>query len=707
MAMTPATSKTQTTRSEGHMSSSSDEQIMLKQILSSHAPDGREIAARPILHIVEDIFCRASVAAPAIVQGTQAQPEALDEKALQSGTLEEVLDLISLTISRISCKITCKCSGSGDAHATTVSVCNMITSYSWDAKVVLVLAAFAVNYGEFWLVAQLYTTNPLARGVAILDQLPEVLESAEAWKRKLEALTKLLNTLLDVAKCIVDFKDLPAEYISPDAPVMVAATAHIPTAVYWTILGIIACASVITSLTGMGHEHIVSTSEAWDLSSLAHEISNIHSHLMNQLQLCYQHIEKKKHSEPFQALVRIFETSHTDNMKILNVLFFTPDGQPLLFEGTTKKRVGVEPLRRKIVMLLISDLDVLHEELLILDQLYQEARQHPNRQESQYEVVWIPVVDRKGPWNEKKQKQFENLQGLMSWFSVHDPSVTDPTVIRYIKEVWRFNKRPMLVVLDPQGKVVNTNAIHMIWIWGSAAYPFTSTREETLWKEESWKMELLADNIEPDIFNWIAEGKYICLYGGEDIEWIRKFTALAQAVAQAANIKLAMLYVGKSNPREKVRKNNTTIVTEKLSHVFADVSLIWFFWVRLESMWHSKMQRGMTVENDPMMQEIMTILSFDGSDQGWAMICRGSAEMMRAKGDTLVKSLNEFNQWKEAVNQKGFVRALSDYLHELHTPHHCNRLILPAISGSIPERVVCADCGLDMERIFMYRCCTD
>lgn len=134
----------------------------------------------------------------------------------------------------------------------------MITSYSWDAKVVLVLAAFAVNYGEFWLVAQLYTTNPLAKGVAILKQLPETLESAESWKPKFEALTKLLNALLDVAKCIVDFKELPAQYISPDAPEMVAATAHIPTAVYWTIRGIIACASVITNLTGMGHEYVFS-----------------------------------------------------------------------------------------------------------------------------------------------------------------------------------------------------------------------------------------------------------------------------------------------------------------------------------------------------------------------------------------------------------------------------------------------------------------
>lgn len=95
-----------------------------------------------------------------------------------------------------------------------------------------------------------------------------------------------------------------------------------------------------------------------------------------------------------------------------------------------------------------------------------------------------------------------------------------------------------------------------------------------------------------DVILQISEGKYICLYGGEDMEWIRRFTTTAKAVAQAAGIQLEMLYVGKSNPREKVRKINSTIVAEKLSHILPDLTFIWFFWVRLESMWHSKTQHG-------------------------------------------------------------------------------------------------------------------
>jgi hypothetical protein len=70
--------------------------------------------------------------------------------------------------------------------------------------------------------------------------------------------------------------------------------------------------------------------------------------------------------------------------------------------------------------------------------------------------------------------------------------------------VWHFRNKPILVVLDPQGKVVSPNALHMMWIWGSNAFPFTSLREESLWREETWRLELLVDGIDPVILNWVS-----------------------------------------------------------------------------------------------------------------------------------------------------------------------------------------------------------
>lgn len=179
-------------------------------------------------------------------------------------------------------------------------------------------------------------------------------------------------------------------------------------------------------------------------------------------------------------------------------------------------------------------------------------------------------------------------------------------------------------------------------------------------------------------------------------------------MARAAGIQLEMLYVGKSNPREKVRKNNDIIRSENLSYVLPDLTLIWFFWVRLESMLHSKLQHGKSFEEDPILREINVMLTYDGNDQGWAVICRGSNDWMRrASGESVLKGLTNYNDWQGDAQERGFLPALNDHLEANQPPHHCNRLILPGTTGSVPERVVCAECGRSMERFFLYRCCTD
>lgn len=206
----------------------------------------------------------------------------------------------------------------------------------------------------------------------------------------------------------------------------------------------------------------------------------------------------------------------------------------------------------------------------------------------------------------------------------------------------------------------------------------------------------------------ISEGKYICLYGGDDLEWIRKFTSSAYAMANTLKVPLEMIYMGKSNPGEKVERIKEAIVSENLSHTLEDLMLIWYFWVRVESMWHSKLHQGNTLDSDPIMQEIMTILSYDASDEGWAVISGGTERILvKARGEIFLKCLNEYEQWKDRAEEKGLLNAMSDYVKELQTPHHCNRLIVPGSNGRTLEEVVCAECGRPLDKFFMYRCCTD
>ena len=147
--------------------------------------------------------------------------------------------------------------GGSDAHATTTAIFNLLSSYNWDAKLVLSLSAFALNYGEFWLVAQMYSTNQLAKSMAILRQLPSILEHTGPLKPRFDALNNLIRTMVDVTRCVVELKELPSKYISHDSPALATAMTHIPTAVYWTIRSMVACATQITSLTSMGHEYVL------------------------------------------------------------------------------------------------------------------------------------------------------------------------------------------------------------------------------------------------------------------------------------------------------------------------------------------------------------------------------------------------------------------------------------------------------------------
>ncbi|CAN1188013.1 Protein SIEVE ELEMENT OCCLUSION B [Linum perenne] len=689
----------------GNMLMMSDDNVMMKQITATHTPDGREVDVHPLLVLVEDILNRATLQVDTTLRPTKAVTE-IEDKANQINQVS-MLDALSYVIDRVSKEIAYKALGGSDAHSTTVTIFETLSSYPWDAKLVLTLAAFALNYGEFWLLAQIYSSNPLAKAMATLRQVPMIMENSGPLKPRFDALNKLIRAMVEVTRCVVQFKELPQNYISQDVPALSTALAHVPTAVYWTIRSVVACANQITLITTMGHEYALSTTEAWELSSLEHKLNNIYEHLRNQLGSCYQHIDDRKNVEAFKMLVDLFETTHIDNMKILKALIHARGDPMPIVDGSTKRKVSLEVLRRRNVLLLITDLNISNDELSILEQIYTESRQHTGRMEHQYEVIWIPVVDPSIQWNDAMQNKFENLQSTMPWYTVAHPSFIEKAVIRFIREKWHFRNKAILVVLDPQGRVVSPNAIHMMWIWGSNAFPFTSLREESLWREETWRLELLVDGIDPMILNWIKDDKYIFLYGGDDVEWARKFTNTARAVAVASRIPLEMAYVGKSTKKELVRRVIATITVEKLSYFWQDPTMIWFFWTRLESMLFSKIQLGTIDDHDPMMLEIKKLLSYD-KEGGWAVLSKGSKIISNGHGNTVLTTLVEYDLWKEHIPVKGFDLAYDDHHKKVHgVTYPCCRFEFPNTAGRIPETMKCPECHRRMEKYSTFLCCHD
>ncbi|KAF7845123.1 protein SIEVE ELEMENT OCCLUSION B [Senna tora] len=607
-------------RPERTVPTMSDDNILVKKIVAEHSPDGLEYDVKPLLRLVEDILRYATLNTDHVSTGALTTVDHANDKDHHPSYYALMESLAHRIVDRISCEISYKALGGADAHTTTVAIFDKLTNYKWDVKLVLTLAAFALNYGEFWLLAHIHSTNQLAKSMAILKQLPGIMEHAGPLKPRFDALNDLIRVIMEVTKCVIEFNSLPQSYITPDVLAYTTASAHIPIASYWSIRGIVACATQITSLTTMGYELMLSTTEAWELSTLAHKLKTILDHLKTHLGSCFRYIEKRIDDEAYDMLVELFRMPHIDNIRVLKALIYAKDDLPPLYDGYSKKRFGLEVLRRKNVLLLISSLDFSHEELLILEQIYNESRVHANKLENRYELVWIPVVDRLSSeqMTEQQERQFEKLRDTMPWYSVNHPSLISKAVVRFIRTEWKYKNKPSLVVLDPQGMVACPNAIHMMWIWGS------SSREEALWREEAWRLELPVDGIDTEILNWIRDGKYIVMYGGDDYIWARNFVREARRVAQTARVPLEMVYVGKSIKKQQVRRVLNNISQDKLNtHSWQEQSMIWFFWTRLESMPFSKIQLQQADDHDLVMQEIKKLLSYDKMG-GWMILAKGS-----------------------------------------------------------------------------------
>ncbi|CAH1428510.1 unnamed protein product [Lactuca virosa] len=319
--------------------SSSYDSAVMKRVLATHAPDGRQVDLEPLLAAIEETFRHAVLADFDSVIIITAQGAHSGNIHALPGDYKQVLLGFDDIIHTVSCELTCKCSDGTDAHASTLAILNMLSSYSWEDKLVISLGAFAIIFGEFWLVAELFATNPLAKLIALLKHMPNVIKHYNILKARFDAINQLIKAMLDVTKCIITFKNLPHQYIQDDQPPKSTATAdHIPTATYWSIKSMVACTSQLTSLLGMNYEYITATSEACELSSLTHKVHNIHEHLKSILVLCYQNIEEKQQEEYHRTRTRIVEAQNEEQASIN--LTRTSSDVGILHQTQTRKEVG-------------------------------------------------------------------------------------------------------------------------------------------------------------------------------------------------------------------------------------------------------------------------------------------------------------------------------------------------------------------------------
>ena len=145
-----------------------------------------------------------------------------------------------------------QCEGSADK--TTMWILEELKTYSWDAKAVLTLTAFALNYGNFFHLTQINpTTDPFGNQLALLNRVdivndPQIMDKLRQTISEINYLTK---TVLEVILCIIELESLSSKgYDTKEVPELVDAMHDIPLDSYWAIITIVACAAQFEFVVG-------------------------------------------------------------------------------------------------------------------------------------------------------------------------------------------------------------------------------------------------------------------------------------------------------------------------------------------------------------------------------------------------------------------------------------------------------------------------
>ncbi|KAI9123089.1 hypothetical protein K1719_005978 [Acacia pycnantha] len=638
----------------------SDDQI-LDQIYTTHVHSDTKFDVAPLFSLVENILKRSTHIVDNVVQGHTGSPEHVDDKIPPASFFSPLC-----TLKQISSEMSCKPPGEHIAHKTTLSILNKLSSYNWDAKAVLTLSAFALEYGEFWLLAQLQNQplEPIAKSLAILKRVP-ILTKPQALRKHrqaLEEINNLIKATLQVIEVIFEVESL-SSYDTKDVPALVPALEQIPVDVYWSIITIVAVVTQIDCLT-TDSEH------RQELPHFGQKINIILRKLRKQVSLCRQQIEEANY---FKILRNMFQTP-TEIMEVFKVLIFWKDvPETPIYDGATKTLVSFEALRKKNVFLFVSTLDITDEDISILRPVYEKIKT-----DNRYKIFWVPIVEE---WNEALTKKFENLKTKMPWFVLHHFGSIKG--FKFIEKEWNFKMKTMFVPMSPQGKILNrnVNAFRLLQSWGLEAFPFTDKEEERLVEEASCVQLLFPGH--PKALDLLKEDKYVFFYGGKDKEWIQLFNKYASAVANDSAIKEARISI----ELFCVENEHQSVISN--------------FWRGIENLFVTKLHKT----TKKVTQEVQKMLSYK-NEGGWALLSKGLTVVLAGHGNTILKTVADFDKWKEEVVKKGFEVGFKEHHQKVvKTTHRCTYLEIPNVAGKIPEIIKCPECDRTMNVFISYKCC--
>ncbi|XVE90556.1 hypothetical protein DITRI_Ditri20bG0087200 [Diplodiscus trichospermus] len=631
-------------------------QEMLHQILLTHtSTQTHQVDLHHLVKLIHSIFQNAAAASKDIDQYANLNEIISSIESFEG--MRQALD----DIRNISCEMSCNLSA-GNVDEITMVMLRRLKNYSWNAKVVLAMAAFASSIAELSMLLKHRNTDPIAKSVNILKgHFSSTLDFSV-----LESLG-IFTAMMDVVNTNLRFLGPTILKIPKDAPSIKDAMAFFPIATYKILRNVLKIASNILS----------KTQDNVELIGLAKEVRDINILLQEKWELCIKDAEKPT---LYPGVVKIPKISISE--LIGKIKYYM-------------KIQVLENLRNRDLLFLISDLDISIEEIKLLNSLYQ-------KNVHRLEIVWLPILD----LSKYDTKRFWDLKQLMKW-TVVEPSIIEQEVIECIKKEWHFIKNPIALSVNAVGEVTCLNALPLLWIWGDSAIPFTDRREQELWsgidEQNGWKLELLLNEIIPDIRSWIhTPTTFVCLFGGGDISWIREFTEKVRYATYAAGVSLKLVYVGKNKGKGVERKELSRDI------IVIESEFQWQFWTRLESILNAKIRYGKTVtsyKNDQVIQEALKVIGYGWNGEAWAMFSMGPGAMVTTNGGLALTIVSNYQNWRQDTTGLRFLEGLKSYKSVISRDvHGCIKVHLP-VMGEIPGIMMCPECSKVMNMFYTYCCC--
>ncbi|XP_057984747.1 protein SIEVE ELEMENT OCCLUSION B-like [Hevea brasiliensis] len=290
----------------------SDDDAIFKKVQETHKPQGRQVDN------IDGLF--SIIGKILLHDNPKSDHDVPNEKSV-------VHEVPASLINKICCKLACNCTDR-DAEETTMTILEKeLQNYLWDEKLVIVAAAFAVNYGEFYLLTQLDTPDPVAKNMAFLKQLQFIKEIGSASQNLSGAINELIHAIMTVIKCVLLFSVLDPKYF--EAEEQPSAPTEIARATYWTIYSVVTCGSYIAKLVGLRNQNTMAEMTS-RLKTLASKVSS----MQKVLQVKFSH--RKHQIETYKWLINRFNTyqDHT----ILSDLFDVEGGKTALVVGHDNKK---------------------------------------------------------------------------------------------------------------------------------------------------------------------------------------------------------------------------------------------------------------------------------------------------------------------------------------------------------------------------------